>query len=149
MPKTVLFLCSGNYYRSRFAEIVFNHLAEKRHLNWRATSRGLSHEFGPWNIGPISAHALEGLKRCDIAGPASHRMPMRCETEDLAGADVVVALKESEHRPLLDWRFPGWSERVEFWTIHDIDAATPQVALPQLERQVRGLVDRLVAADLG
>ena len=24
MPRTVLFLCTGNYYRSRFAEILFN-----------------------------------------------------------------------------------------------------------------------------
>ena len=27
MPKAVLFLCSGNYYRSRHAEAVFNHRA--------------------------------------------------------------------------------------------------------------------------
>jgi protein-tyrosine-phosphatase len=148
MPKTVLFLCSGNYYRSRFAEILFNHLAEQRRLNWRASSRGLSHEFGPWNVGPISVHALEGLKRCGIPGSKAHRMPIRCEAEDLAGANMVIALKEAEHRPLLDWRFPGWSDRVRFWTIHDIDAAAPQDALPELERHVRELVDRLCAADL-
>ena len=39
MP-TVLFLCSGNYYRSRFAEIFFNWLAPQQGLNWRAESRG-------------------------------------------------------------------------------------------------------------
>jgi hypothetical protein len=33
--KQVLFLCSGNYYRSRFAEHLFNWLAPKASLPWR------------------------------------------------------------------------------------------------------------------
>ena len=36
--KQVLFLCSGNYYRSRFAEHLFNWLAAKVNLSWRADS---------------------------------------------------------------------------------------------------------------
>ena len=38
--KTVLFLCTGNYYRSRFAEVLFNSLAGKMGLPWKASSRG-------------------------------------------------------------------------------------------------------------
>jgi hypothetical protein len=49
--KTV-FPCSGNYYRSRFAEELFNHAAKNAGLNWRASSRGLALE--PENIGPVS-----------------------------------------------------------------------------------------------
>jgi protein-tyrosine phosphatase len=37
--KTVLFLCTGNYYRSRYAEIYFNSVASKMELPWKATSR--------------------------------------------------------------------------------------------------------------
>lgn len=37
--ETVLFLCTGNYYRSRFAEIYFNALAAQRGSPWRADSR--------------------------------------------------------------------------------------------------------------
>jgi protein-tyrosine phosphatase len=32
-PKIMLFLCTGNYYRSRFAELLFNHLAKQRGLD--------------------------------------------------------------------------------------------------------------------
>ena len=44
--KTVLFLCTGNYYRSRFAEELFNHQAERADLDWIAQSRGLALERG-------------------------------------------------------------------------------------------------------
>ena len=36
--KTVLFLCTGNYYRSRFAEILFNSVAGRMGLPWKASS---------------------------------------------------------------------------------------------------------------
>jgi protein-tyrosine phosphatase len=42
--KTILFLCTGNYYRSRFAEELFNHHAERAGLYWVAQSRGLALE---------------------------------------------------------------------------------------------------------
>src|SRR6266446_4485609 len=49
---TVLFLCTGNFYRSRFAEIYFNWLAPREKLLWRADSRGLA--LDPTNFGPLS-----------------------------------------------------------------------------------------------
>ena len=55
-PHVVLFLCTGNYYRSRFAEVLFNHLARERGLRWRAESRGLDLAIGVNNVGPISPH---------------------------------------------------------------------------------------------
>ncbi|MGM4967020.1 hypothetical protein AB7714_26215 [Tardiphaga sp. 1201_B9_N1_1] len=35
MARTVLFLCTGNYYRSRYAEELFNHLARRAGLTGR------------------------------------------------------------------------------------------------------------------
>jgi protein-tyrosine phosphatase len=67
--KTVLFLCTGNYYRSRFAEELFNHEAERASLPWIAQSRGLALERGANNVGPIAPGVLHTLKELVLAAP--------------------------------------------------------------------------------
>jgi hypothetical protein len=61
MENRVLFICTGNYYRSRFAEAVFNHHAEALGLRWRAFSRGLAIHLVPPGF-VLSPHTLEHLK---------------------------------------------------------------------------------------
>jgi protein-tyrosine phosphatase len=141
--RTVLFLCTGNYYRSRFAEHLFNHLARQRNLCWRAISRALSNETGSWKVGPISRFALAGLQARGIRSDEPHREPVYCHEPDLCNADMVIALKETEHRPLVSRRFPDWPDRIEYWHIHDIDQALPEDALAELEQLVDNLIARL------
>ena len=74
MP-TVLFLCTGNYYRSRFAELLFNSLAAGQGLGWSATSRGLALERGAHNVGPISKTVLRTLKELGVSIADEHRLP--------------------------------------------------------------------------
>jgi protein-tyrosine phosphatase len=140
---TVLFLCTGNYYRSRFAELLFNWHADERKLAWRADSRGLDPD--PANDGPISRHTLRALARLKIAVPAELRFPLRATRADFERCQHIVAVKEAEHRPLLARFFPEVLERVEFWHVHDLDFADPEEAIPQLERLVCELVGRLAA----
>jgi protein-tyrosine phosphatase len=145
--KTVLFLCTGNYYRSRFAEIVFNDLARQRGLEWRADSRGLAVGRCSTNVGPISRYAWEGLKARGLEEGADGRFPLQVSDADLGVADLIVAIKEAEHRPLLNLLFPDWVDRVEFWHIDDLDCAEPSEALSVLEEHVGALVERLQSAD--
>jgi protein-tyrosine phosphatase len=142
-PQTVLFLCTGNYYRSRFAEILFNALARERQLSWHAASRGLAIELGVYNVGPLSAAVAERLHELGLSSQEYLRMPLQVSAADLEQADLIVALKEAEHRPLLMSRHPEWEERVEYWHIHDTDLAPPAEALQEIEQLVRDLVARL------
>jgi protein-tyrosine phosphatase len=143
--RTVLFLCTGNYYRSRHAEVLFDHHAKAAGLPWRAASRGLAIEFGVNNVGPMSKATAARLAALGIPHEPYVRLPLSLTEADLAAAHLVVALKEAEHRPLMTERFPGWVERVEYWAVHDLDAATPEQALPEIEDRVRALVARLAA----
>jgi protein-tyrosine phosphatase len=141
--KTVLFLCTGNYYRSRFAEILFNAVAVKTALPWRADSRGLALEFGVDNLGPMSADTVQGLQARGISIEGYQRLPQQVRLDDLTGADRIVALKQAEHGPLLRERFPDWAERVEYWHIHDTDCGEVDEALAGIEKEVLALVERL------
>ena len=69
--KTVLFLCTGNYYRSRYAEVLFNSVAGKMSLPWKASSRGLALERGVNNVGPMEVSAVKALEARGLRGSLS------------------------------------------------------------------------------
>jgi protein-tyrosine phosphatase len=138
--KTVLFLCTGNYYRSRYAEVLFNSVAARMGLPWRASSRGLALERGVNNVGPVAASAVEALKARGLRAVADFaRFPIQVTVADFEAAHWIVALKEAEHLSLLQERFPAWAEKVEFWQVDD----APEV-LDLIEREVMDLAARLI-----
>ena len=144
--KTILFLCSGNYFRSRFAELLFNQLAAAATLQARATSAGLAPQCHTRNPGPISSHTLAGLQARGVALQASPRAPRDVTADDLAGADLIIAIKETEHRPMLEERFPGWADRVRYWNVDDMPEVPAAEALARLEPLVRALIAEIAAA---
>ena len=142
--KQVLFVCTGTYYRSRFAEILFNAGAQKRGLDWHATSRGTDVDgAGRWNVGPISVHAREALEARGVPLDPELRMPRSLTAADLAAADLVVAVSEAEHRPHLERDFPHAAPTVEYWGVEDLGVTPADDALPAIERHVAALLDRL------
>ncbi len=136
----VLFLCTGNYYRSRYAEEVFNHQAEIKGLTWRAFSRGVAEKGSPENVGPMSRFALEALHAKAIIPRGSARYPQPGILADFDQARLVIALKEAEHRPMVERRFPEVADRVIYWDIHDIEFAHPKDALPMIDDRVEDLI---------
>jgi len=141
--KNVLFLCTGNYYRSRYAEILFNWKAHASGLAWRADSRGLDPD--PLNPGYMSGDTMAALRNLGIPFDNYLRSPLPVSENDFRMAHHVVAVKEAEHRPMIEEKFPTWLDRVEFWHVHDLDYWEPEKAIPTLDREVAGLVERLMA----
>jgi len=143
--RRLLFICTGNYYRSRFAEGMFNHLAEGRELGWRAYSRGLNIHWIIDNT-HLSPHTEAAFteRGIDRRHTGTRRMPL--SRQDLAGADQVIALKRLEHYPMMEHQFPGWQDRIQYWAVHDVDLATPEKALGEIDTLVSKLVDSLEAS---
>jgi protein-tyrosine phosphatase len=141
--KTMLFLCTGNYYRSRYAEILFNWKAQECGLAWKADSRGLDPD--PYNPGPMSRDTMAALRKLGIPFDNHLRSPLLVTDHDFRAAHHVVAVKEAEHRPMIERGFPTWLKRVEFWHVDDLDCCGPEVAIPHLDQEVANLVERLMA----
>jgi protein-tyrosine phosphatase len=146
MRRRVLFVCTGNYYRSRFAELLFNHLACEAELNWQADSRGFHAAEQPWILAPILPDVQEALVALGVRIDRQLRFPLQLQLRDLKRADLVIALDEAEHRADLAKAFPGWEERVDYWHVQDLHAIPASLALPAIEQEVRALIQRLQTA---
>ncbi|HEU5126188.1 MAG TPA: low molecular weight phosphatase family protein [Verrucomicrobiae bacterium] len=138
----VLFLCTGNYYRSRFAEELFNYFAAIQTVSLTATSRG----FTPHphiNPGPISVHTLRALESRTIHPVGAGRMPAAVCADDFLNHRVCIALSETEHRPMMSKMFPQFLNRVRFWKVEDLAWETPDSALAKIEFEVKNLLQEI------
>ncbi|MBM4257403.1 MAG: low molecular weight phosphatase family protein [Deltaproteobacteria bacterium] len=142
----LLFLCTGNYYRSRFVEHLFNHLAAHAALPWQAESRGIAIDLGVNNRGPISSGALSALHQRGIVPTEPIRFPQQVEAADLARVHRIIALDEREHRPLLAERFPRWLDRVEFWQVPDVPRVALADGLVLMTHETQALIQLLTDA---
>ncbi len=139
----ILFLCTGNYYRSRYAEELFNHRAALAGLRWRAFSRGLAERTSPDNVGPMSRFALDALRAKAIVPDGRERLPLPCLPADFDSAALIIALKDAEHRPMVERRFPEVVGKIIYWHVDDIDFAAPEDALALIDRHVQDLIAEL------
>lgn len=133
----ILFLCTANYYRSRFAELYCNHLAELWGLGVRADSAGL--EMAKWrdfNPGDLSEYTLETLKTLGASVAHPPRAPQQFELRMMDGGAREIALCAREHRPMVVRDFPAALERIEFWTVEDVEFEPPARALARIRESV-------------
>jgi protein-tyrosine phosphatase len=139
----LLFLCTGNYYRSRYSEILFNSLASSHELDWQADSRGLALDLTGGNLGPMAKVAFESLVVKGIRCTSMKRFPIPVSQADFQAADLIIALDEEEHRPMMQVRFPDWENRIIYWLVHDLHLWASETALAAIDSQVNQLVKEL------
>ncbi len=122
--KCLLFVCTGNYYRSRLAEELFNHSATERKLPWRAISRAI------WDIKALrgtSEYVADFLDRRQL-GPKVDpgRNPVVLQVADLENAELTVVLNRNEHEPMLHERFGqipkimAQKAHLRYWHVCDV-----------------------------
>ena len=136
----ILYICSGNIYRSRYAEAYTNFLAQSRELPLSATSRGLTTDLVEIDTSPL---VIARMKAKGIPASCTTAAKTALREEDLKAADIIVALKESEHRPLLELKFPEWAGRITYWDISDVGGLDPESAFSAIEQLVMELLDSL------
>jgi protein-tyrosine phosphatase len=139
--KQVLFICTGNFYRSRFAEALFNQKAHEAHLGWRAISRGLN--LVPWQLG-ISKYAQQELMKRGVARQLMAGSPKRLTNQDLMRSDCVILMDEAEHRTVFEKKFPSAPEgNVYYWHVPDSGKLQPSDACELISENVARLIERL------
>jgi protein-tyrosine phosphatase len=140
VTKKVLFICTGNFYRSRFAEAVFNFHADQRKLPWHAYSRGLAIHWADGFLSPFTEAALSE-RQIPISYTSLGRIQLT--EKDLESADLRIALDRAEHLQMVEDQFPNWTRRIQYWEVPDMPGALPEVALPSIESQILHLLDHL------
>jgi protein-tyrosine phosphatase len=140
VTKRVLFICTGNFYRSRFAEAVFNHDATRKGLSWAAFSRGLAIHLAEGPISPFTQDAL-AVRQIDLRHTAANREAL--STEDFWRSERQIAMDRTEHYPMMQQRFPDWADKIHYWDVGDLPFRLPHDALPEIERRVTQLFEEL------
>jgi protein-tyrosine phosphatase len=137
--RQVLFVCTGNFYRSRFAEALFN---ETPPGLWRAFSRGF--DASTPRETHVSPLVLKELERRHIPLERADGKPTRITQADLDRADLVVLLDREEHEPMLRRMFPELRlDKVRFWSVKDTPGMTPDQAFAAIDREIEALSEEL------
>ena len=137
----VLFLCTANYFRSRFAHLYFNFLA-RGDAGLHAESRGLMTQLH--GLRGISRYALDALQASNVPiARAGRRNPVQVTAQDIVHAGRVIAMYRQEHEPMVLHLFPTLAYRVEYWDIQDIDEMSPEHTLARCQQQVEVLLAAL------
>ncbi len=127
-PYKTLFVCTGNFYRSRLAELLFNHYAQEQGLDWTADSRGLLDRPGPRGISSSVVKYLEGRELGHLVEKPRSPKPIKLDHFEQHG--VIVGMCRKEHASMMLTRFGQIPRLLEekgilrYWNVDDLPSAS-------------------------
>lgn len=141
----ILFLCTGNYYRSRLAEELLRYNAKKADLEIECDSAGLGKIPNPSNPGPIGIAALEYLQKRRISSLSLARYPKQWTPSDIQTADIIVCMNEREHRVMFERQARPFLNhgQIVYWRIPDVEEDPDLMGPGLIDGEVRGLLGKL------
>lgn len=132
--KKILFVCTANIHRSRFAEEVFNHLAIQDNNEYRAFSAGL--RVGDFSYREIYYPALEHLESFNIKPIRPKESSMHIDDVILEDYYKIICMDKNEHKPMVDANPKLSKYKFEYWEIVDIPKVESTVSLPMCYEKV-------------
>ena len=141
--KKILFVCTANIFRSRFAEEVFNSLASDSSLSLSAFSAGM--KVGEFTTRKIYYPALEQLKRYNIKPQRGNELSTHIDDLNLDEYDRIICMDEPEHRPMVEENTNLKGRDVEYWNIVDIPEEDSRVSLPMCYEKVNKLFSEMIS----
>ena len=131
--KQVLFICTGNIYRSKYAEAYFNYIAEQTPMFFTSIAAVSASDLEKSNIIPLSNYfkAVSRGTMCDQHGAkcgtppvstelwnknikSSHYEPgsIKLTENDLNSSEIIIGMYEPEHKPQVGMEKTGTSPYV-------------------------------------
>ncbi|MDB2481529.1 hypothetical protein N9W84_00015 [bacterium] len=148
----VCFVCTGNYYRSRFAEAVFNHLAEECDVGHVAESRGFQISAADEvakKYGELSPYTRDRMDELDIEERHTSSERQMIKKEDLKLFDLFIILDRSEHFSMVK-EFVGEDEEMidsaknfKYWGVKDVFDWKPSETLSAIFANVNKLFNEI------
>jgi len=130
----VLFVCSGNAFRSPVAEALLKKLKPEIEADSAGTNPAI----------PIAGSARSYLMR-EEAEQYLKRSPESLEEKDLSKYDLVVAM-EPRHMEIVLSKRPESSEKIVVWNIADpyfLPRSCAEIVFEQIKQRVEELADSL------
>ncbi len=141
--KNLLFICTGNFYRSRFAEAFFNYLCDVNNLDWRASSAGLKIHLADKKAkdeGEISIIAKNKLLSKGISKEYFDKKRSKLDEKMLKKADLIILMDKDEHFSMIKETFPNYVNKAYFYRAKDIEYCDPEIALRIIEKEIMSLI---------
>tara|TARA_Y100001970_G_scaffold49331_1_gene62484 strand:+ start:667 stop:1092 length:426 start_codon:yes stop_codon:yes gene_type:complete len=137
----VLFVCTANIHRSRFAEEVFNFLAKEKNSVHRAFSAGL--KVGDYSFRTIYYPALNNLKKLNITPLRPNDYSTHIDDVEIREYDRIICMDEYEHKPMVMANANLGDEIFEYWNIVDEPKVKSDISLPKCFQKVEDLLTEI------